>query len=124
MEGKSNAYHGINHLQFLLTKKIMDFTSERVMYAVLDRAMKGSKMLGPTGREGTAKTTGIASYVLTQPNSYYVNIGESYAPKDFFSEMIRVVSKDKVKPQGDMYIMMRQLANLLTENDSKKLMVV
>jgi len=48
---------------YLLAKKIddMDFNSERVMQAVLERAMKGSKMLAPTGREGMAKSTGIAS---------------------------------------------------------------
>lgn len=123
---KSNNFHGINHLQYLLAKKItgMDFQSERTMYAVLERAMKGSKMLAATGREGMAKTTGIASYVLTKPNSYYVNIGQSYSPKNFFTEMIHVVSNGKEKPQSDMYTMMRQLSNLLTENDCKKLICV
>jgi len=126
MVQKSNNYHGINHLQFLLAKKIddMDFTSERVMLAVLKRAMKDSKMLAPTGREGQAKTTGIASYVLTQPNSFYISIGQSYTPTNFFSEMIDAVSRGKEKAHGNMYLMMRQLSNLLTENDSKKLIVV
>lgn len=126
MEDKSNNFHGIHHLQYLLAKKIdgMEFNAERVMYATLERAMKGSKMLGATGREGTAKSTGIAGFVLTQPNSSYVNIGQSYTPKYFFGEMIISVSRGKVKPHGDMYTMMRQLSNLLTENDSRKLMVV
>jgi DNA transposition AAA+ family ATPase len=126
MNGKTNSFHGINHLQYLLAKKIdgMDFKSERIMYAVLERAMKGSKMLAATGREGMAKTTGIASYVLTRPNCYYVNIGQSYAPKHFFKEMIISVSKGKEKPQSDMYTMMRQLTNLLTEDESKKLICV
>jgi DNA transposition AAA+ family ATPase len=126
MNMKSNNFHGINHLQYLLAKKIdgMDFNSERIMYTVLERAMKGSKMLAATGREGMAKTTGIASYVLTKPNSYYINIGQSYSPKHFFKEMISVVSKGKEKPQSDMYTMMRQLANLLTEDESRKLVCV
>jgi len=38
--------------------------------------------------------------------------------------MIKSVSRGKVRPRGNMYEMMRQLANLLGENDSKKIIVV
>lgn len=116
-------YHSKIYLQHLLSKKLMNFKAQRELKAIVQRVRKDSTMEVALGREGSGKSTLIAEAILGEPNSYYVQAGESTRSR-FLDELIFQITGKIPYKSMDVYSRMNLIADEMFKKDSKNLIVI
>lgn len=120
----ANSFSSIDSLQFLLTKDRIDTLHKRFVHKILRRCQDKSLPAGVIDLEGRGKSTAIAEYYHSNENVFYVRVGQSYKNKRFVQELIYMVSGSFPLPGVDMFILIKQLSWLLTQDTQRKLIIV
>jgi len=123
---KKNFVHinSMEYLRHLLSKKIVDLSIEDAVGVSMERAQKNSLMVCLQRKQGSGKSTGIASYVIGRPYCYYIKIGPSYAIGNILDEMIFLISGETATSHSSNWAKVKQISKLLTDTADKKLYVV
>jgi hypothetical protein len=120
----ANSFSSIDSLQFLLTKERIDTNHKRFMHQIFRRCQDKGLSAGIVDLEGRGKSTAIAEYYHSNENVFYVRVGQSYKNKRFVQELIYMVSGSFPSPSIDIFILIKHLSWLLTQDTSRKLIIV
>ncbi len=117
-------YNSVDSLQFLLTKPRIETGQKKFIKKILELAHNKSQMIGIIEKEGCGKSTSIAEYFSTHKDAFYIRIGQTYTLKKMFQELIFTVSGEIPHSSSGMFILVKQLSGLLTENRDRKLIII
>jgi DNA transposition AAA+ family ATPase len=124
MKNLHEKFSSIDLLNYLFTKLCFIFTSQSYLIAVLEEALKRSRMVGVLGREGMGKSSAIAHFIQDNAQVYYLRIGTTYTISNFFNEMLFQVSGVYPTVNDTLFTKMKMLSHSLTKDNTKKLIIV
>ncbi|HTH55718.1 MAG TPA: AAA family ATPase [Cyclobacteriaceae bacterium] len=124
MKNLHERFSSIDLLNFLFTKLGFIFHSQQYLIAILDEALRRSRMVAVLGREGMGKSSAIAKFVQDNPQVYYLRIGKSYAITHFFNEMLYQVTGVYPAVYETLFVKMKMLSHALTKDNTRRLIIV
>lgn len=124
MKSIHEKFSSLDLLLYLNSKILNTFYAQTFISIALKEALKKSEMIGLLGREGMGKSTAIAKLVYQIKGIYYVRIGQSYTVKNFIDELLFQITDVYPSRSESPYLKIKRLSGLLTQDDSKKLIIV
>jgi DNA transposition AAA+ family ATPase len=117
-------FTALDTLNYLIDKPTIETKAVKKIADIFSRSQREGSMVGIIGEEGIGKSTAAAKFIIGNPNTYYIRMGQSYGSKTLFHELIYLITGKEIYKSINMNAIIEYLSSLLIETNDKKLIII